>query len=129
MRPSPTSRKVRARRASRILISVAISVVAFLSISCAFANGTDNGTEQGLANRKLGHYEDSAGNFFLALSNAARKFGIPIGFELNEQPPSQTVSIEMSDGTVADLFSTIIQHAPDYKWIETNSVVNIMPKK
>jgi hypothetical protein len=129
MSQSPMSRTIRVPHASKTLRAIAAGLVALALFSTAFASDNDDAGGQSLANRRVGHYEDTAGSVLQLLGNAATKFGIPIGIELNGQLPAQTMSIEVSDGTVADAFSAIMKHAPGYTWVEKNGVVDIMPEQ
>jgi hypothetical protein len=122
-------RAIRALHASKILSRISASLAVFAFCSGAIASGADSAHGQTLASRKVNHYVDSAVNVLQSLGNAARKFDIPIGTELNDKLPETAVSIDVSDGTVADVISAILEHAPGYTWIEKNGVVDILPKE
>jgi hypothetical protein len=39
------------------------------------------------------------------------------------------MSVHISKGTVADIFSAIVDDAPSYKWSEQDGVVNVLPRE
>jgi hypothetical protein len=79
--------------------------------------------------RKVGDYNDDDTDVLQLLGRAAERLKTPVGIEVNGPIPRQAASIRVSNGTVGDIFSSIVQHAPAYKWVEADGVVNVMPRE
>jgi len=80
-------------------------------------------------NRKIGDYNDEGADVFQLLSRAADKLQTPLGVEINGHLPSQPASIHISNGTLGDIFSAILQNAPDYKWVDADGVIDVLPRE
>jgi hypothetical protein len=81
-------------------------------------------TDEGVAD-----YQDSGTDIVQLLSRVSDKFKIPLGIELNKELPHQMVSVHVPKGTVADIFSAIVDAAPGYTWTEQDGIVNILPRE
>jgi hypothetical protein len=90
--------------------------------------GTPVSGAKSLASRKVRHYQVSAINVWYAIADAAATLGVPIGCEIISYP-EEPVSIDVSNVTVGEVFSAILQHAPDYRLIEENGVIDVRPKE
>jgi hypothetical protein len=86
------------------------------------AAGSQSHTGQGIAD-----YQDSGTDMIQLLSRASDKLKIPVGIELDKELPSQIVSVRVSKGTVADVFSALVNRLPDYRWVEQDGVIDILP--
>jgi len=75
-------------------------------------------------------YKNSESDLFRALQEASYKYGVPLGIETDAQgQTAKNISVSISQGTVGDIFDALIQQAPNYKWVESRGVVNVMPKQ
>jgi hypothetical protein len=74
-------------------------------------------------------YEGSAPNFALITGSVLQRYGIPSGLELNKGFEYRAISVRVVHGTVANVLDAIIAQAPDYKWLDTDGVVNVIPKR
>ena len=124
-------RKGLPRAICRRLVSsgLAAALACVVALVPPFSTAASRGNGPAIAGKRVIHYEDSTADVLQAIQNAARRLEIPIGTELKGLLRAQGVSIKVSDGTAADVLNAIMEHAPDYKWIEENSVIDIMPKE
>jgi hypothetical protein len=93
---------------------------------------TDAGTSppQNPLHQEIGGYKNGESDFFSALQEASYKYGVPLGVETDAQGQAAGhISINVSHGTVTDIFNALIQQAPNYRWIESSGVVNVMPEQ
>jgi len=91
---------------------------------------TEAGTSapQNPLHQEIGAYKNGESDFFRALQEVSYKYRVPLGIETDAQGQTAGhISIDVSKGTVADIFNALIQRAPNYKWVESNGVVNVMP--
>lgn len=79
-----------------------------------------------LARRKVHHYQVSAISVWDAINDAAATLSVPVGLEMISAD-KEPVSVSVSNVTVGDVFSAILQRAPDYKWVEKNGVIDVVP--
>jgi hypothetical protein len=127
----PTSRAILMRPASRG--STQLFVVGF-AVAILLCVSTEPGqigaaATHGLTDQAVADYQDSGADLIQLLSRASNKFKIPLGIELNKELPHQIVSVHIAKGSVADLFSVIVDKAPGYKWVEQDGVVDILPRE
>lgn len=131
MKRSRMSRTILMQRANDRVRVVAGGVLAlcvfllFLNLPASYGTDTTNG---GIWKRKVERYQDTAANIRQAIDNAALKFGISTGVELDGKLPTDPVSVDLTDGTVTDVITAIMNHAPGYQWIPGNGIINIMPR-
>lgn len=84
---------------------------------------------QSSLNLKVSDYIDSDTDVSILLNRASLRLGIPIGLEVDGQlAPPEPLSIHVSNGTAADVFSDIVKRSPGYRWIEQDGVVDVLPK-
>jgi hypothetical protein len=91
---------------------------------------TEAGTSppQNPLHQEISGYKNGESGFFRALQEVSYKYRVPLGIETDAQGQTAAhISINVSQGTVADIFNVLIQQAPNYKWVESSGVVNVMP--
>jgi hypothetical protein len=107
------------------LLGLGIIVLAFAAAAPIQKQG---GSHRNGLNTKVGEYQDSGSDIALLLGRASDRLGIAVGLEFSGEIPSKAVSIHVSKGTAADVFSAIVEHAPGYKWVEQDGVVDVLPE-
>jgi hypothetical protein len=86
-------------------------------------------TAQNPLHQEISGYKNGESDFFRALQEVSYKYHVPLGIETDAQGQAVVghISINVSKGTVADIFDAIVHAAPNYKWVESSGVVNVMP--
>jgi hypothetical protein len=79
--------------------------------------------------RNVGDYDDKGADLFHLLDLAAKRLGIPLGIEVNGPFPSEVTSIHISNATAGDVFTVLVQRAPDYIWTVEDGVIDVLPRK
>lgn len=93
---------------------------------------TEAGTSppQDPLHQEISGYKNGDSDFFGALQEVSYKYDVPMGIETDAQGQSaKHISVNVSQGTVADIFNALTQQAPDYRWVESSGVVNVMPRQ
>jgi hypothetical protein len=128
MQPSPMRRPRQIPRAQEFIRVSLIAIVPFILMFSGCGQRCNESSDHDPICQRVGNYEAGGHNFALAMGTALQKYGVPNGFELDSEPGDRAISVRVLGGTVADVLDAIIAQVPDYKWVETNRVVNVMPK-
>lgn len=116
---------LRANSVAPLLLRATLCLVlSLMMVGCRRRTATTGPLAQNVSNYSVG-----SDNFVVAFGHALQTYTVPSGFELEKQPDNRPVSIRLSEGTIADLLDAVAAQAPDYRWLESGGVVNIMPKK
>ena len=110
---------IKTRTASKWIV-LASCVLLIVSTSNVLAN-------EGNLKRSVEGYSDSALSCFALAFQAGKRYGVPVGVEIDKRTTDKTTTVHFKTGTVADLFSAIVAQMPGYTWAEDGGVVNIMP--
>jgi hypothetical protein len=123
---SPTIPMPPANRRTAPPALIAVAFVALLGVSLTGAITSP----QNPLHREIVGYKNEESDISLALQKASYKYGVPLGIDAGVQGlGTQHTSVSISQGTVADVFDALVQQAPDYKWVQTKGVVNVMPRQ
>ena len=74
-------------------------------------------------------YQESGHKFAITIENLARRYGIPMGVDLETATTDKAVSVNIVSGTVADALKAIVAQEPGYQWSEVDRVVNVEPRQ
>jgi hypothetical protein len=58
-----------------------------------------------------------------------QRYTVSWGMDLEASLKSGLISVHISRGTVADVLNAIMAQESNYKWVEINGVVNVIPKQ
>jgi hypothetical protein len=75
------------------------------------------------------NYEESGHDFSATLWNVAQKYHLPIGLDLEAPLKPKLIFVHVSGGLVADVLNAVVAQEPNYKWVEVDGVVNVMPRQ
>lgn len=126
----PTSPATLPRLANRRATTLALATAALLALlGVAVAEAIPSPVQNPLR-REITGYKNGQSDFFGALQEASYKYGVPLGIEADAQgEDAKDISVSIPQGTVADIFNALVQQAPNYKWVETGGVVNVIPRR
>lgn len=127
LRMSPTIPMRLANRMATPFSVIAVALVALLGVPTTEA--TTSSHEDPL-HQEVTDYSSGGTDVFRALEEASFKYDIPLGIEADERGQgAKHISVSISKGTVADIFNALVQQAPNYKWVESGGVVNVLPQQ
>ncbi len=126
LRTSPAPPMQPANRKSALLAMAAVALVALAGVPLGEAATSP---PQDPLRREITNYKTDESDISLALQEASYKYSVPLGIEADVQGlGARRTSVSISQGTVADVFRALVQQAPNYMWIESSGVMNVMPR-
>jgi hypothetical protein len=105
---------------------ITLAILAF-SIE-AFAQGK----REDLSRLPIRNFQMEADNIGLILSRFSDQYNIPIGFEVatdDDLSITNTITIDIKDGTVQGILTSIVNQNPVYTWEVKDDVVNVFPRE
>jgi len=107
---------------------LAIMLIALTLI--AGATQTSHGNIQDLPNLPIENLELEAANIGLVLSELSDRKKVPIGLEVSPRDDlsqTKTIRLQIKQGTLADVLTSIVKQNPLYTWKIQDDVVNVLP--
>lgn len=104
-----------------------VCAVLLCLIHAGDATGQDSAA--GLLDRPVSDFRIEDGSVGWVLSNAARRFEVPVGFEGARDPDAgPQVSVDIRGGTLRDVLDAVVRQDPRYEWRVVDGVINVFPK-
>jgi hypothetical protein len=127
LRISPATPMSPANRKAAPIALIVFALVTLLGISLGEEVASP---PQDPLHQEITNYKTDESGVFVEMQKLSRRYRVPLGIEADSRwPDAKHVSVTISRGTVADIFNALVQHVPDYKWVESSGVVNVMPRQ
>lgn len=112
-----------------LLISGLISAIFSGHLIVAFGH-LKGQSDSGIAQTRIQRYKVEKAAIADALEKLANNSRIPIGLVLSGiggKRNEHLLTVDETDTTVADILNQIIQQSTEYRWLQTDGVINVFP--
>lgn len=109
--------------------SRASSLLLLLVVSSAFGSQRPKSALREPLSQQVNNYDDSGHDFATTIDHLMQKYKVPWGMDWEAPVKSDRISVHIPRGTVADVLNAIVAHESNYRWVETNGVVNVIPRQ
>lgn len=111
------------------MVKLAAAVFAMLLCLTRAGDATGQDSAPGFLDRPVRDFRIEEGSVGWVLSNAAKTFDVPVGFEGAREPDAgPRVSVAIRGGTMRDVLDAVIRQDPRYEWRVVDGVINVFPK-